>query len=153
MRVALDTNVLVYAEGMAFLASDIDKPAQARDLLEALPDGSAVIPVQVLGELYRVLVGKAKRPAAEARAAVLAWRDLHSPLDTTDDVMVAALDLAADHRLSIWDSVVLAAAAEAGCRLVLSEDLQEGFTWRGLTVVNPFAATRHPLLSALLETR
>jgi predicted nucleic acid-binding protein len=45
---------------------------------------------------------------------------------------------------------MLAAAADAGCRLLLSEDLQEGFTWRGVTVVNPFADTRHPLLAALL---
>jgi predicted nucleic acid-binding protein len=37
------------------------------------------------------------------------------------------------------------------CRLLLSEDLQEGFTWRGVTVTNPFAKSRHPLLDALLE--
>ena len=58
-------------------------------------------------------------------------------------------DLACDHGLTIWDSVVLAASAEAECRLLLSEDLQEGFTWRGVTVTNPFAPTLHPLLAAL----
>ena len=42
--------------------------------------------------------------------------------------MVNATDLASDHGLTILDSVVLAAAAEAECRLLLSEDLQEGFT-------------------------
>jgi predicted nucleic acid-binding protein len=46
--------------------------------------------------------------------------------------------------------VVLAASAEAECRLLLSEDLQEGFTWRGVAVTNPFAATLHPMLAALL---
>jgi predicted nucleic acid-binding protein len=45
---------------------------------------------------------------------------------------------------------VLAASAEAGCRLLLSEDLQEGFTWRGVTVTNPFAPTLNPILAALL---
>jgi predicted nucleic acid-binding protein len=45
---------------------------------------------------------------------------------------------------------VLAASAEAECRLLLSEDLQEGFTWRGVTVTNPFAAALHPMLAALL---
>ncbi|HYG87657.1 MAG TPA: PIN domain-containing protein [Azospirillum sp.] len=148
MLIALDTNILVYAEGVAFLASDVEKPARVRDLLDALPDDAVVLPTQVLGELYRVLVGKAKRSVAEARAAVLMWRDLYPPSDTTAAVMMAAIDLAADHRLSIWDSVVLAAAAEAGCRLLLSEDLQDGFTWRGLTVVNPFSAEPHPLLRA-----
>jgi len=62
----------------------------------------------------------------------------------------AALDLAVDHRLSIWDAVIFNAAAEAGCRLLLSEDLAEGFTWRGLRIVNPFAASPHPLLARLL---
>ena len=49
--------------------------------------------------------------------------------------------------------MILSASAAAGCRLLLSEDLQEGFTWNGITVVNPFAAKRHELLSALLEER
>ena len=64
--------------------------------------------------------------------------------------MVSATDLVSDHGLTIWDSVVLAASAEAECRLLLSEDLQEGFTWRGVTVTNPFAQKLHPLLAALL---
>jgi predicted nucleic acid-binding protein len=66
--------------------------------------------------------------------------------------MVAAADLAVDHKLSIWDAVIMAAAAEAGCRLLLSEDLQEGFTWRGVTVANPFATRRHALLNNLLQS-
>ena len=40
--------------------------------------------------------------------------------------------------------------AEVGCRLLLSEYMQDGFSWRGVTVVNPFAAIRHPLLGALM---
>jgi predicted nucleic acid-binding protein len=150
VRVALDTNLLVYAEGIVFLPGDADKPDRARDLLDALPDDGVLLPIQVLGELYRVLTGKAKWSPSDARTAILTWRDLYSPLDSTAAVILAAVDLAADHQLSIWDAVVLAAAAEAGCRLVLSEDMQEGFTWRGLTVVNPFSATPHPLLAALL---
>ena len=71
-------------------------------------------------------------------------------METSAAVMISATDLASDHGLTIWDSVVLAAAAEADCRLLLSEDLQEGFTWRGVTVANPFAAAPHPLLAALL---
>ena len=48
---------------------------------------------------------------------------------------------------------VAAASAEAECRLLLSEDLEEGFTWRGVTVTNPFAPTLHPLLASLLRAR
>ena len=71
-------------------------------------------------------------------------------VETSAAVIVNATDLASDHGLTIWDSVLPAAAAEAGCRLLLSEDLQEGFTWLGVTVTNPFAPTLHPILAALL---
>jgi predicted nucleic acid-binding protein len=148
-RVALDTNVLVYAEGFAPLERDARKPAAARELIARLPGHRVLVTVQALGELYRVLVGKAGRAPAEARATVTAWRDSFAVLDTSAAAMLAAVDLAVDHGLSIWDSVVLAAAAEGGCRLVLSEDMQHGFAWRGLTVVNPFAPERHPLLAAM----
>jgi predicted nucleic acid-binding protein len=150
LLLVLDTNLLVYAEGVAPLERDAHKPAAARDLIAALPTDGVRLPVQVLGELYRVLVGKAGRTPAEARTAIVAWRDSFATLDTSASVMLAAVDLAADHGLSIWDAVVVAAAAEAGCRLVLSEDMHDGFAWRGLTVANPFADARHPLLAASL---
>jgi predicted nucleic acid-binding protein len=146
MKVALDTNVLAYAEGTNGAAMrDV-----AVNLIERLPEGAVVLPVQTLGELFNVLVRKARRRPARARAAVLSWSDAYLVVETSVAVMVNATDLASDHGLTIWDSVVLAASAEAGCRLLLSEDLQEGFTWRGVTVTNPFAPTRHPLLAALL---
>ena len=66
-------------------------------------------------------------------------------------VMLVASDLATDHRLGIWDAVILSAASQAGCRLLLSEDLQEGFSWGGVTIVNPFGSPRHALLDALLQ--
>ena len=144
--VAIDTNVLAYAEG----ANDARRQVRALDIIARLPAGAAVIPVQVLGELFRVLTAKAGRSPAEARAAILSWRDAIPARDTSAAALLAAMDLVVDHRLSIWDALILAVAAEAGCRLLLTEDLQEGFTWRGVTVVNPFADTIHPLLATLL---
>lgn len=146
MRVALDTNVLAYAEGTNGAA----KRDKALELIQRLPPGTIVLPVQTLGELFNVLVRKAKRQPAQARAAVLSWRDAYPTVETAATVLVNATDLACDHGLSIWDSVVLAASAEAECRLLLSEDLQEGFTWRGVTVTSPFAPVLHPLLTTLL---
>ena len=146
MRVALDTNVLAYAEG----ANGVTMREKALELIQRLPPGAIVLPAQTLGELFNVLVRKAKRRPVRAREAVLSWRDAYAVVETSAAVMVNATDLASDHGLTIWDSVVLAASAEAGCRLLLSEDLQEGFTWRGVTVTNPFAATPHSMLTALL---
>jgi predicted nucleic acid-binding protein len=98
-----------------------------------------------------VLVRKSGWSGEQARAAILTWRDAFSLAPTTGAAMLAAADLAADRRLGIWDSLMVAVAAEGDCRLLLSEDMQDGFSWRGVTVVNPFAAKRHPLLDALLD--
>ena len=147
MKVALDTNVLAYSEGVNGGA----RQSAAVAVLEQLPEDTAVIPLQALGELYNVLVRKAGWAPNRARVAILAWRDAFTLAPTTEAAIVTALDLAADHRLGIWDSVVMSVAADAGCRLLLSEDLQNGFSWRGVTVVNPFATPRHPLLEALLS--
>ncbi len=123
---------------------------KALKLIQQLSQGDIVLPAQTLSELFNVLVRKARRKPIRARESVLSWRDAYSVVETSAVVIVNATDLASDHGLSIWDSVVLAASAEAECRLLLSEDLQDGFTWRGVTVTNPFAVTLHPILAALL---
>ncbi|MBI3492242.1 MAG: PIN domain-containing protein [Acidobacteria bacterium] len=147
VTVALDTNVLAYAEGV----NDPEKKAVALALLDKLPPESTMIPVQSLGELFNVLVRKAGRTKTRAQQAVLTWGDAFPLIETSPDVVLMAMDLAADHRLGVWDSVILAAAADARCRLLLSEDLQDGFTWSGVTVTNPFSSPRHPLLAAMLR--
>jgi predicted nucleic acid-binding protein len=147
VRVALDTNVLAYAEGV----NGVPMKKAALELVQRLPEGTALLPVQVLGELFNLLVRKAERSPAKARKAILSWRDAFPLIETSAEVMLAATDLATDHQLGIWDSVILSAAAESGCRLLLTEDLQEGFTWKGVTVTNPFALSKHELLTALLD--
>lgn len=147
MRVALDTNVLAYAEGV----NGIAMRNTALDMVGKLPQDSVILPVQALGELFQVLVRKAGRSPRDARSAILSWRDAFSLVETSAAVMLAATDLAVDHRFSLWDAVILSAAAEADCRLLLSADMQDGFTWNGVTVTNPFAKSKHPLLKAMLE--
>lgn len=142
---AIDTSVLAYAEG----AGDAARRARAIELLEALPEFAVVLPVQVLGELYRVLVGKLHQAPRVAKTAVLRWSDAYAVRESSWAALQSALDLSADHGLSIWDALILAVASEQRCRVLLSEDLQDGFSWRGTTVVNPFAAERAPLLADL----
>ncbi|HEV1994762.1 MAG TPA: PIN domain-containing protein [Candidatus Acidoferrum sp.] len=147
MRVALDTNILAYAEGVNGAARRVN----ALELIQRLPAESALLPVQTLGELFQLLVRKVNRTPAQARAAILGWRDAFPLIETSETVIVGAAELAATHRFSFWDGVVLASAAEGGCRLLLSEDLQEGFTWNSVTVTNPFGVSPHPLLTDLLQ--
>jgi predicted nucleic acid-binding protein len=147
--VALDTNILVYAEGLNGRAMK----AAAMDLLERLPEEATLLPVQALAELLHVLVRKAGRSRASARQAVLSWGDAYPLIETSPSVLVSAMDLSVDHKLGTWDAVILSAAADARCRLLLSEDLQDGFTWGGVTVTNPFKTPRHPILERLLRRR
>jgi len=146
MFAAIDTNVLVYAEG----AGDARRKKIARALLVRLAEDRTVLPVQVLGELYRVLVGKYRVSVDVAKEALVCWSDTFQVRDSSWPALRSALDLAHAHQLAIWDSLIICVAAEHRCRVLLSEDLQEGFSWSGVTVVNPFAERPHVLLEKLL---
>ena len=149
MRVALDTNVLAYAEGLG----DERRCGAAVQLIERLPSDQVVVPAQVLGELSRVLTGKAGRSTIQSRTAVLGWADSFEVADSTWFAFQAALDLVVDHQIPMWDALILAAAAENHCRLLLSEDFQDGFVWHGVTVVDPFAAEPSPMLTRLWASK
>ena len=95
LRVALDTNVLAYAEGLG----DERRCDAAVQLIERLRTDQVVLPAQVLGELSRVLTGKAGRSTIQARAAVLGWADSFEVADSTWFAFQAALDLVVDHQI------------------------------------------------------
>src|ERR1043165_9785972 len=103
MIVALDTNVLAYAEGL----NGPEMKAVALDLLEQLAPASTLIPMQTLGELFTVLVRKARRPRDEARAAILSWGDAFPLIETSSSAVLMAGDLAVAHQLGFWDAVIL----------------------------------------------
>lgn len=147
MFAALDTNILVYAEGVNGFA----RAEQARAILDRIATASGWIPAPVLCELYHVLTRRDGRSREAGRLAARVWQQRFPALPLSEDALIAGLDLAAQHQMQIWDAAILAVAAEAGCELLLSEDLQHGFSWKGVTVVNPFAHPEHPLLIALFD--
>lgn len=147
MRFALDTNILAYAEGV----NDAGKRASAIELLRRLRPEDGVIPSQALGELFNVLVRKARWDPGRAAAAVRAWSETYDIVGSAAETLSSAVDLAVDHRMSIWDALILATASKAGCVLLLTEDLQDGFEWSGVTVANPFASTMNRRLETLIR--
>jgi predicted nucleic acid-binding protein len=146
VKAALDTNILAYAEGI----NGSDRRDSVLALLRNVRQDTILIPAQALGELFNVLVRKAGKSRRHARDALLSWSDAFPVVETSSQTMQVAAGLATDHRMAIWDAVILSVASQAGCRLLLSEDFQEGFTWGGVTVANPFASPKHALLKALL---
>jgi len=123
VRVALDTNLLANAAGING-QERLDVTAR---VLDGLEDDEVFVPLQALGELYGVLLRIARWSREDARGEVAHWRARTTPIPTTVEAMDAAIGLA---------------AAEAACDLLLTEDMQDGFTWRGVTLRNPFAAGR-----------
>lgn len=151
MRVALDSNLLLYAEALQRTEGDAAKTLQISDMLLVLGRHRVVIPAQVLGEVFAVLIRRGGYSRARAHDAVDRWRlGALSIAASTTSTMGDATALAAAHGLQIWDAIILTAAAEADCSLLLSEDMQDGFVQRGVTVANPFAEPRHPLLISAL---
>lgn len=140
--VAVDTNILVYAESVG----EVRKQEIARAVLKAIPRARLVIPAQVLAELFRVLRRKTDLTPDDVRRRLASWEDFALIAPTLSTTIAFALDLATEHRLQVFDAIVLEASAEAGCRMLISEDMQTGFVWHGVTIVNPFAPTPHPLL-------
>lgn len=147
MGPAIDTNILVYAEGHG----DADRCRRANALMARLADQPLVLPVQVLGESVRVLHGRMKRPMVEVQSIVERWRRLYGSADSTATALTLAMTAVAEHQLPIWDALILAVAAEQRCTLLLSEDFQHGFAWQGVTVVNPFVEPMHPRLARLMR--
>ena len=97
MRVALDTDILAYAEGL----NDATRRDAALDILRRIPQESVVVPVQVLGELFAVLTRMGGRSRADARAAMMTWRDAFPLAETSAEIMLSAADLASDHQLGM----------------------------------------------------
>jgi len=148
-RVALDTNILAYLAGVAHGAADDAKVERTRTLIENLSTATLVAPVQALGELF-VVLRRAGLTAEKARDTIADLIETFETPASEPRTALGALDLAVDHKLQFWDALIFTAAADAGCTLLLSEDMQHGFVSRGMTVANPFAEPTHPKLAALL---
>ena len=149
-RVALDSNILIYLSRVSRSEADVAKIGQIQAIHAKLDQAATlVIPVQAVGE-FAVVTARSGWTRLETREAAekLLSNVLSAP--TTDQTMVSALALAETHRLQVWDSVILTAALEAGCTILLSEDMQHGFTIHGLTIINPLIEPVHPKLAALL---
>jgi predicted nucleic acid-binding protein len=131
-RAFFDTNVLIYA-----FAEDDPRTETAETLLA----GGGVVGVQVLNEFVAVAVGKLAMPWEEVFEALSAIRVLcPSPVPLTMETHNTALGIARRHGYHIYDSLVIAAALEASCRTLYSEDMHDGQTIEGLTIRNPFRA-------------
>jgi predicted nucleic acid-binding protein len=152
MKIALDTNVLAYSEQVEHGPADAPKIGVSRSLLRGLVADMGTVPVapaQALIELHHVLTRKAGRSREDARLVIQGLVRGMELAPTTGAVIADALDVASTHRLQIFDAIILAASAAVGCDLLVSEDLQHGFRFKGVMVTNPFGEKAHAVIRAL----
>lgn len=127
----LDTNVIVYAFG----AND-----PRREAAQALLAQGAVTGVQVLNEFVAVARRKLRMDWNEVSAALSALGVLcPSPVPLTIGTHETALEIAQRYGFGIFDALIVAAAMEARCDTLYSEDMQDGQVIEGVTIRNPFA--------------
>ena len=148
--VFVDSNVIVYARD----ASDVVKQERAARWLAYLwRERVGRISTQVLSEYYVAVTRKLEPglPAQEAWddvQALLTWRPY--PIDAA--VLARGREVELRYRLSWWDSLIVAAAQLQGCAVLLSEDMQDGAVYGGVTIRSPFTLAVQEELSTYLTT-
>lgn len=149
MRVALDSNVIIYAEG----GNDDHRRDLAHRLIGGLLPSRVIVPLQAAAESLRWLINKAGFERSLASQRIAWWLDKFSTQPTTRAVFSGASEIVVQHRIAPFDAVILAAAAEGGASVLLTEDMQDGFRWNGVTVANPFAPNPSPIIRQLINSQ
>jgi predicted nucleic acid-binding protein len=133
-RSFLDTNLLLYCDD----DSHPEKQKKALELvLEHRKQGTGVVSLQVLQEYFANAVRKYGTDPLVARKKVEIYARFEVVEPTVSDLF-AAIDLYRGQMLSYWDAMIVHCAQRAGCRVLLSEDMQHGQTIDGVRIVNPF---------------
>jgi predicted nucleic acid-binding protein len=131
-KVFFDTNIILYFFG--------DEGYRTEAAERLLVEGG-VVSIQVLNELVSVAHGKLRMnwdQVCAARDKTLFF--CPNPVPLTEETHRSAVELSSRYGFRIYDSLILAAATQAGCTTVYSEDMQHGQTIGKLTIVNPFLA-------------
>jgi predicted nucleic acid-binding protein len=133
----LDTNIFLYS----FDPSAPRKAARASELIrQAHASGNGVISFQVVQEFFNVALRKSARkmPPDDAQRYLSEVLGPLVAVQSSQELYAAAIRLYHRYGFSWYDAVIVAAAMEAGCRVLLTEDLQGGMEVEGLRIENPF---------------
>ena len=134
-RFTLDTNLLVYSIDNAAGA----RHRLAREIVDRAVECECWLTLQAIGEFYVAATRKGMAPPMEAAAQAADWLELFPTVSASPAALRAAVAEAAAGRASFWDALLVATAAEAGCAIVLTEDMSNGSVVSGVKIHNPFA--------------
>ncbi|MEQ1530387.1 MAG: PIN domain-containing protein [Methylococcales bacterium] len=132
-KVFVDSNIWLYA-----FVNQRDDPRHESAATFLLNLGTPVINSQVIREVCSNLIKKIKIPEDYLRVLINAWYQDCEVIHCYHSQHLLASKLRVSCSLSYWDSLIVAAALDAGCTTLYSEDLQHGQVFEYcLTVVNP----------------
>lgn len=146
MSTTIDTNILVYAAD----PTSGDRHHLAKPLVTAHTARQGALPQQVLGEFLNVGRRISRLDQQDIRQLGLALTMTCMILPTTPDLLFDAFDLAARHKLQFWDALILTVCRANGVTTLLTEDMQDGATVDGVTILNPFAPANRARLERAL---
>ena len=137
-RFFLDTNVLVYT----FDPREPAKQTRAIELVTEALQGHGIISFQVVQEFLNVASRKFVQPlsAADCRDYLDGVLEPLCEVFPTMDLYRRAVEFMERWKYGLYDSLVVTAALDGGCRTLYSENLHDGQVIEGLTIVNPFEA-------------
>ncbi len=133
----LDTNIIIYS----FDERDPTKQLIAQDLIEAgLKENRTAVSYQVIQEFINVATRKFAVPLSHTDCKLFLDNVLNYLWEvyTSRQLMVSALDISERWQYSFCDALIIAAALEASCTILYSEDLQHRQKIYGLEIINPF---------------
>ncbi|MDZ7718163.1 MAG: PIN domain-containing protein [Balneolaceae bacterium] len=136
-RYFLDTNIIVYS----FDVSDPQKQKTAKKLItDGLIQNQGVISYQVVQEFINVSTRKFETPLSikDCRQYVDSVLDQMWEVYSSKDLVYSAFDIHERWQYSFYDSLIIAAAIEASCNILYSEDLQHKQKIYSLQILNPF---------------
>ena len=133
-RTFLDANILLYCEDSANPAKQVKAVGLVQ---EHLRRKTGVVSMQVLQEYFANATRKLGVDASLARQKIGIYTRFYVVEPAAHDIL-AAIDLHLLRKLSFWDAMIVHCARNAGCREVLSEDMQHGQVIDGVRIVNPF---------------
>jgi predicted nucleic acid-binding protein len=132
----VDTNVFLYARQAN---ERIKQPAAAAWVEHAWRERTGRTSMQVLSEYYvnatrKIVPARSPDDAWDDVRALMAWNPL--PIDAA--LLERGREIQRRYGLAWWDSLIVGAAGLQGCTLLLTEDLQDGAIYEGVTVRSPF---------------
>jgi predicted nucleic acid-binding protein len=99
--------------------------------------GDGCISTQVIQEFCNAMRRKTQRTTSEINALLDYFLDLWR-CDITPELAREALVVQDEYGISYYDSLIVATAEKLGCNEILTEDLNDGQTYRGMVARNPF---------------